>query len=148
MSLFKIADSSESAIFVFGRVLFYFWKVIDNLIRNGSKRRSKTNESKSGYFGRYHMPKIIIYRFLQFFFYSYDLQERLHLHVIRGKKGYQRAAKIWIENGIEAFEQGELTNSEINTALEVIKGNLPQILEHIERFKNGEKVEILNIYSL
>jgi len=85
---------------------------------------------------------------LQFFFYSYDLQERLHLHVIRGKKGYQRAAKIWIENGIEAFEQGELTNSEINTALEVIKGNLPQILEHIERFKNGEKVEILNIYSL
>ncbi|TAE40703.1 MAG: DUF4160 domain-containing protein [Runella slithyformis] len=94
------------------------------------------------------MPKIIIYRFLQFFFYSYDLQERLHLHVIRGKKGYQRAAKIWIENGIETFEQGELTSSEINIALEVIKENLPQILEQIERFKNGEKVEILNIYSL
>lgn len=94
------------------------------------------------------MPKIIIYRFLQFFFYSSDLQERLHLHIIRGKKGYQTAAKIWIENGVESFEQGDLTNSEMNTALEVIKGNLPQILEQIERFRNGEKVEILNIHRL
>jgi hypothetical protein len=119
-----------------------------NATNDGSQRRSKKNEPQSGYFGGYHMPKIIIYRFLQFFFYSYDLQERLHLHVIRGKKGYQRAAKIWIENGIETFEQGELTSSEINIALEVIKENLPQILEQIERFKNGDKVEILNIYRL
>jgi hypothetical protein len=94
------------------------------------------------------MPKLIIYKFLQFFFYSYDLQERLHLHIIKGKKGYQRAAKIWIENGIEAFEEGDLTSSEMSTALEIITEHLPQILEQIERFKNGEKVEILNIHRI
>jgi len=94
------------------------------------------------------MPKLIIYRFLQFFFYSYDLQERLHLHIIKGKKGYQRAAKIWIENEIGIFEQGDLTNAEMSTAIKVIKENLPQILEQIERFKNGEKVEILNIQRI
>lgn len=94
------------------------------------------------------MPKIIIYRFLQFFFYSYDLQERLHLHVIKAKKGYQKAAKVWIENGVEVFEQGDLTSSEMSIALEVISKHLPQILEQIEQFKNGVKVEILNIHKL
>lgn len=56
------------------------------------------------------MPKILIYKYLYFFFYAGDISERGHVHVVNTKSMKSNPAKIWFENGIEVFENGSLTS--------------------------------------
>jgi len=62
-------------------------------------------------------------------FYSFDLQERRHVHVFRARM----ECKIWIENGIELAWNRGFAQSEINDILRMIEKNLGLIYETYER---------------
>ena len=64
------------------------------------------------------MPKIALYKYLSFFIVSYDLRERLHLHIIKTKGRKSRVAKIWLDP-VEVFDEGDLTQTEINLAIKL-----------------------------
>jgi hypothetical protein len=43
------------------------------------------------------IPKIVIYKFLTFFIYCFDvLKEPPHLHIVKEKGMKQKSAKIWL----------------------------------------------------
>ncbi len=92
------------------------------------------------------MPKIAYYYGFTFFFYSYDLLERRHVHVAANKHGFNYSAKFWLEPHVEVFEAGELSQKEIREITKAIENNLDRIEEQILRFKNGLKVETFEIY--
>lgn len=75
---------------------------------------------------------------------SFDLSERLHLHVFSKNKRRGAAAKIWL-NPVEIFEQGGLTEQELNTALKIIENNLDKITAAINSFKEGNKVKTIKL---
>jgi hypothetical protein len=66
------------------------------------------------------MPKLAIYKALVFFFYAYDLSKRLHVHISNTKSRKGRSAKIWLDT-FEVFEQGSLTDKEINVAVKLLQ---------------------------
>ncbi|MBX3163634.1 MAG: DUF4160 domain-containing protein [Bacteroidetes bacterium] len=90
------------------------------------------------------MPKILTYKNLIFFLVSFDLTERLHLHVFSKNKNREAAAKIWL-NPVEVFEQGALTKQELNIALKIINDNSEKIKEAIANFKRGIKVKTIKL---
>lgn len=90
------------------------------------------------------MPKIAVFRNLVFFLYAYDLSERLHLHVANNKAGRSKSAKIWLDTA-EVFEAGSLSANELKQAQAVVEANRQAIVEQIEHFAKGEKVELLNL---
>lgn len=91
------------------------------------------------------MPKIAVYNYLTFFFYAADLYERLHVHIIAEKGNYLQPAKIFIENGIEIFEQGNLTQKDLNLCVKLIEANHDKIMNQIEAYKSGKKVKIVKL---
>ncbi|MEY4877428.1 MAG: hypothetical protein RL708_2578 [Bacteroidota bacterium] len=93
------------------------------------------------------MPKILIYKFLSFFFYAGDINERGHVHIINSKS-YANAAKIWFENGVEIFDIGNLSKTELNTALKVVKANEPYLLQQWNLFKKGKSTKIKTINKI
>jgi len=90
------------------------------------------------------MPKILLFKNLVFFFYAYDLTERLHLHIVNSRSERSRSAKIWLDT-LEIFEEGSLTKKELKVSQKLIEENIDEILEQINRFAQGEKVEIINL---
>ena len=90
------------------------------------------------------MPKILLFKNLIFFFYAYDLTERLHLHIVNTKSERSRSAKIWLDT-FEIFEEGSLSKKELKTCQKLIEENIDDILEQIKRFSEGQKVEIINL---
>lgn len=90
------------------------------------------------------MPKILLFKNLVFFFYAYDLTERLHLHIVNSRSERSRSAKIWLDT-LEIFEEGSLTKKELKVCQKLIEENINEILEQINRFAQGEKVEIINL---
>ncbi|PWK26367.1 uncharacterized protein DUF4160 [Arcicella aurantiaca] len=90
------------------------------------------------------MPKILLFKNLVFFFYAYDLTERLHLHIVNSRSERSRSAKIWLDT-LEIFEEGSLTKKELKVFQQLIEENINEILEQISRFAQGEKVEIINL---
>lgn len=65
------------------------------------------------------MPKILIYKFLTFYFYAGDINERGHVHIVNSKSN-TREAKIWFEGTISIFEKGNFTQTELNQALKLL----------------------------
>lgn len=90
------------------------------------------------------MPKILLFKNLVFFFYAYDLTERLHLHIVNSRSERSRSAKIWLDT-LEIFEEGSLTKKELKICQKLIEENINEILEQINRFAQGKKVEIINL---
>ncbi len=90
------------------------------------------------------MPKIAVYKFLSFFIVSYDLRERLHLHIMKTKGRKSRVAKIWIEP-VKVFDKGELTDKEINLAIKLIEKNKEGIKNKIRNFAKGNKSKPLSL---
>lgn len=68
------------------------------------------------------VPKIAVYKALIFYMVSFDLSERLHLHVFSKQKGRSRSAKIWLDD-FSVFEPGQLTDNELATAQNLMKQN-------------------------
>ena len=89
------------------------------------------------------MPKIATYKNLIFFFVSFDLTERRHLHVIN-RKNYKYSAKIWLDNAT-VFEKGLLSDVELNLACKLIKQNKTKIDVEIENFMQGKKTKPLKL---
>ncbi len=69
------------------------------------------------------MPTILRIGQYRLFFYSYDLGERMHIHVIREKN----EAKFWLEPVSLAKNQG-MSTVEIQTALKLITENKETIV--------------------
>lgn len=90
------------------------------------------------------MPKILTYKNLIFFLVSFDLSEKLHLHVFSKNGNRTGAAKIWL-NPVEVFEKGQLTDKEINEAIKIIETNKSEIENLIEDFKQGKKIKTLKL---
>jgi hypothetical protein len=91
------------------------------------------------------MPKIAIYKYLVFFIYAYDLNERRHLH-IEARKGKRRySAKVFIENGIEVIEKGNLSDSEINLSVKLIEKNFKLINKQIDHYLAGKKLKPIEL---
>ena len=90
------------------------------------------------------MPKIVLFKNLIFFFYAYDLTERLHLHIVNTKSERSKSAKIWLDT-LEIFEEGSLSKKELKICQKLIVENKDNILEQIKRFSEGQKVEIINL---
>ena len=94
------------------------------------------------------MPKILIYitSRLQwiFLFYGTDFNEnRAHVHV--GKRGVDKYCKIWLEPNIELETKGELTDSQINSILQIAEKYKTVLLKQWENFKAGKNVKVLII---
>ena len=90
------------------------------------------------------MPKIVLFKNLIFFFYAYDLTERLHLHIVNTKSKLSKSAKIWLDT-LEIFEEGSLSKKKLKICQKLIVENKDNILEQIKRFSEGQKVEIINL---
>ena len=76
------------------------------------------------------MPKVAYYKYFWFYIVSYDLKERLHLHVgnTRTRKG--KDAKIWIDTA-EIFSKGDLTKEELSLCCKLIEKNRAEIINAI-----------------
>ncbi len=90
------------------------------------------------------MPKIAVYKFLVFYLYSYDLNERLHLHISKVKSRKGRDAKIWLDTG-EVFERGDLTAVELSLCRKLINDNKVEITKTITKFAKREKIKPLSL---
>jgi hypothetical protein len=91
------------------------------------------------------MPKIAIFKNFLIFFYSSDLEERPHIHVIKNKTGFQNYAKFWISPSVELFKKGDFTDKELRTIEMVLQNNRNELLNQIERFRNGEHIKIIRL---
>lgn len=92
------------------------------------------------------MPKIAFYKFLVFYIVSYDLSERLHLHISNTKSRKGKDAKIWLDN-LEVFEKGDLSAKEIKLCIQLIGTNYDKIVLAIRKFAKGEKSKPINLYE-
>jgi hypothetical protein len=90
------------------------------------------------------VPKIAIYQALIFYIVSFDLSERLHVHVFSKQKGRNRSAKIWLDD-FSIFEKGQLTEKELSTAQKLVEQNKDKISNLIEDFRSGKKVKPLQL---
>jgi hypothetical protein len=87
------------------------------------------------------IPKIVIYKFLTFFIYSFDvLKEPPHLHIVKEKGMTQKSEKIWLRT-LQITEKGTLTDTDLKLALKIIKLHQAELLESFEKFKEGKKVK-------
>jgi hypothetical protein len=90
------------------------------------------------------MPKIAIYKALIFYIVSYDLSERLHLHVFSKKNRRSGSAKIWLDTS-EVFDQGYLTDEELNLAVKLIDRNRDNLQKVIDDFRTSGKIKTLKL---
>lgn len=88
------------------------------------------------------MPKLATYKNLIFYIVMFDLTERYHVHITNTKTGRQKVAKVWLDN-LEVFEQGVLTDKEINLALELLKENKVKFIKQIEKVRGSERIKTL-----
>ncbi|TSA51004.1 MAG: DUF4160 domain-containing protein [Sphingobacteriales bacterium] len=84
------------------------------------------------------MPKIAFYKYLLFYIVSYDLNERMHLHVGNTKSRKGKDAKIWIDTA-EVFSKGDLSKEELNMCCKLIEKNREEIVGLIHNFAKGKK---------
>jgi hypothetical protein len=55
------------------------------------------------------MPKLAYIDSFIVYFFEYDLQERMHVHVAEGSQVTKRGAKVWLEPRVEVFFVGSET---------------------------------------
>jgi hypothetical protein len=93
------------------------------------------------------MPKILVYKYLTFFFYAGDLiNEPGHVHVVNNKS-FLADAKIWfeknkIEGGVGIAESGNLSDAELRIAVRIVKANKNYLITQWDKFKSGQKTSI------
>ncbi|MBI4648556.1 MAG: DUF4160 domain-containing protein [Bacteroidia bacterium] len=90
------------------------------------------------------MPKIAVYKTLIFYIVSFDLSERIHLHVFSKNHNRQGSAKIWLDTN-EVFSQGALTDEEINIAVKLLEKNKNLIKDTIEKFRTSNKIKTIQL---
>lgn len=94
------------------------------------------------------MPKIAVYNFLTFFFYTADWTtgEPPHLHVsnTKGRGGKIRFAKIWIETA-EFSEIGTLNRKELNLVKKLVETNRDLFLKAWDDISNKRDVKIIEL---
>jgi len=88
------------------------------------------------------MPQIAVYKKLIFYIVSYDLSERIHLHIFSKNHNRKGSAKIWLDNN-EVFSQGALSKEEINTAVKLVIKNKKLITESIEEYRKTSKIKTI-----
>jgi hypothetical protein len=88
------------------------------------------------------MPRIAVFKYFVFYFVSYDLSERYHVHVASTKSGRTGTAKFWL-NPVELFEMGKLTEKEVNTVEKLLIKNEAKLIEQITNFAKGKKIKTL-----
>lgn len=90
------------------------------------------------------MPKLAIFKNYNFFIVSFDLSERLHVHVAK-EQNFKKLAKFWLSPDVELENAGNLTETEITLILKIIKRHRNALIENIEAFRHGEKRRPLHI---
>lgn len=90
------------------------------------------------------MPTIAIFGALYFFLWAYDLRERAHVHIAKGKGARARVAKIWLDN-LEFAETGDLTAKEQKLVTELVEKNKEILEAQIAAFSRGEKIKRLKL---
>ncbi len=90
------------------------------------------------------MPKLAVFRALVFYLFAYDLSERWHVHISNTKSRRGKSAKIWLDT-LEVFEQGDLTDKEINVALKLLRKNKEQFERSISEFAQTGAVKTINL---
>jgi len=90
------------------------------------------------------MPKIAIYKSFYIFLWSYDLQERRHVHITKGRRGMVNAAKLWLDT-LVWFDKGDLTAKELNELKKVINKNIGRINTQIDNFAKGKKPTLIKL---
>ena len=90
------------------------------------------------------MPKLAVYGNLIFYIFAYDLIERMHVYVSNTKSRTGKSAKIWLDT-LEIFEQGNLTDKEISTALKMLATNKEALKKSILRFAAEGKTKTLHL---
>lgn len=88
------------------------------------------------------MPKLAVYGNLVFYIFSYDLIERMNVHVSNTKSRSGKPAKIWLDT-LEIFEQGNLTNKEISTAVNLLANNKQALERSIRQFAAEGKTKTI-----
>lgn len=90
------------------------------------------------------MPKLAVYGNLVFYIFSYDLIERMHVHISNTKSRSGKPAKIWLDT-LEVFEQGNLTNKEISTAVNLLVNNKEALERSILLFAAEGKTKTIHL---
>lgn len=94
------------------------------------------------------MPKIAVYDFLTFFFYTSDwvMGEPPHLHVsnTKGRGGRIRFAKIWIETA-EFSETGTLNRKEQNLVKRLVEANKDLFLKAWDDISNKRDFKTIEL---
>jgi len=90
------------------------------------------------------MPKISVFKNLIFYIVSFDLSERLHLHIFIKNKNRNGSAKIWLDT-LDVFDREQLTDAEINIAIKMLDKNKVQIEKNIEQFRKGKKSKPIHL---
>lgn len=83
------------------------------------------------------MPKLAYIDSFLVYFFEYDLQERMHVHVAEGSQVTKRAAKFWLEPCIEVFDVGSLTEREIRMIRERLEEHQEELISLIKGFALG-----------
>lgn len=86
------------------------------------------------------MPKLAVWGHLVFHLYSYDLFERLHVHISNTKSRKSNPAKIWLDT-FEVFGQGDLTTKELKQCQRLLVEHSDELRTIIEDFRNGIKTK-------
>jgi len=74
-----------------------------------------------------------------FFVWAYDLVEKPHVHIRKGKSK-SGVAKIWIEDQ-KIADTGGFTEKELSVCQKFIQENQTYFLDQLDAFKNGNKVK-------
>jgi len=76
--------------------------------------------------------------------YSYDLSERLHVHISNTKSRKSNPAKIWLDT-VDVFEKGDLTARELRQCQKILRANSKAITTIIDDFRNGRKTKSIQL---
>jgi hypothetical protein len=90
------------------------------------------------------MPKLAVWGHLVFHLYSYDLSERLHVHISNTKSRKSNPAKIWLDT-FEVFEKGDLTAKELRQCQRFLAEHTDAIQTIIEDFRHGIKTKSIRL---
>ncbi|MCY7358134.1 MAG: DUF4160 domain-containing protein [Rudanella sp.] len=86
------------------------------------------------------MPKLAVWGHLIFHLYSYDLSERLHVHISNTKSRKSNPAKIWLDT-VDVFENVDPTARELSQCQKILRANSKAITPIIDDFRNGRKTK-------
>jgi len=91
------------------------------------------------------MGYLATWKFLVYFITSFDaLYERPHVHITSENGNRDYTAKLWLDT-LEWHETGNLSNKELNEALEMATKYQIELLEAFAARKRGEKYPIIKM---